>query len=172
MDDATGESLGSLAQSARNKELKTARGILFAIGVLTIAVGGIAASMARSLVDKEIENALADLRAQGMVADEAAVEEARTAGVRTLVTANLVAVALGVLFIIFGIFVYQKPVPITIAALVIYIGSAAAFGALDPSTLGKGLIIKILIVVALFKAVQAAIASEKEKADGVMSPVA
>lgn len=172
MAEETEGGLGSLAESARRKELKTARGILFFIGVVTILANAVFAGMAKSMVDDAIDKELRELQAQGLVLDDAAVEEARTSGFRAAVTANLIGIGIGILFIAFGIFVYQKPVPITIAALVIYIGANAAYGLLDPTTLLKGLIIKIFIVAALFKAVQAAIASEKEKDTAALGPLA
>ncbi len=76
---------------------------------------------------------------------------------------NGVAVALGVVFIILGVIVNRFPVPATIISLILYVGSALGFAALDPSTLARGAIIKIIIVVALIKAIQAALAYEKER---------
>ena len=72
-------------------------------------------------------------------------------------------IGLGVLYIVMGMFVKQYPVPLTIAALVLYIGSAAVFAILDPATLASGIIVKILIIVGLAKAVQAALAYERER---------
>jgi hypothetical protein len=172
MSDASTDELGSLAQAARSNELKTARGILFVIGALTIVANAIFMGLAKSNVDEQIEQEIANVRAQGMEIDEAKVEEVRTAAYREVMVANAIGIALGVVFVLFGLFVYRKPVPITIAALVLYIGSNAAYGLLDPTMLAKGIIIKILIVVGLFKAVQAAIASEKEMENAALGPLA
>ena len=74
-----------------------------------------------------------------------------------------VLIALGVIFIVMGLLVKQYPVPLTIAGLALYVGSALVFAALDPMTLLQGIIIKIFIVIGLVKAVQAALAYERER---------
>ena len=73
-------------------------------------------------------------------------------------------VALGMVFIACGVLVRRHPVPTTITALALYLASMAIFGLINPSSLASGLIIKLFIVVGLFKAVQAAIAYQKELA--------
>ena len=47
--------------------------------------------------------------------------------------------------------------------LSVYLGATAAFGVLDPTTLLQGWWMKIIVVVGLFKAVQAALAYESEQ---------
>ena len=61
-----------------------------------------------------------------------------------------------------GVYVKKFPVPATITGLVLYLGANAVFGLMDPTTLARGLIIKIFIIIGLFKAVQAAIAYQRE----------
>jgi hypothetical protein len=74
----------------------------------------------------------------------------------------------GIVFIICGVLVYRFPVACTVSSLVLYILAALATAALDPSTLAQGIVIKVIIIVALFKAVQAAFAYQKEmQASGV-----
>jgi hypothetical protein len=72
-------------------------------------------------------------------------------------------VLIGVVFIVCAIVVYKYPVASTVTSLVLYLGAAAVYGVLDPTTLARGWWIKILIVVGLFKAVQAALAYESER---------
>ena len=54
-------------------------------------------------------------------------------------------------------------VAVTVSALVIYVGSAIVFGILEPESLARGLIIKIIIIVALAKAIQTAAAYQRER---------
>lgn len=171
MDDATG-GLGSLAQSARKKELTTARTILIAVGILTIVVNIGLVIGARAIVNGQINDELEKVRSQGMAVDDAAVEEIRESSIRSIIVANSIAIGLGVVYVVLGFLVYRWPVPVTIAGLVLYLGSAAAYGALDPTTLARGWIVKLLIIAGLFKAVQAAIASEKEKNEAALGPLA
>jgi hypothetical protein len=162
--------LGNLAQAARKKQLKTARGILLFVGIITVVVNIAFCVFADKIVDSQIDQEVAELRGQGMEIDNAAVAEVRASSIRSVQLANGIAVALGVVFIVCGIMVYQYPVPTTILSLVLYIGSAAVYGVVDPTTLARGWLIKIIIVVALFKAVQAALAYEKEQKQAESAP--
>ena len=145
---------GSLTQSARKGQLKSARGILFFIGILTVALNGFFFSQAKSSIDEEVKK----LQAQGMVVDQDAVNQA----VKSTQLVSGVMAGLGVVFVIMGFMVYQFPVPIVASALVLYIGAAAVFAVLDPTTLAQGIIVKIIIVVSLFKSLQAAIEYQKQ----------
>jgi ABC-type siderophore export system fused ATPase/permease subunit len=69
---------------------------------------------------------------------------------------------LGVLFILLGFLVTRFPLPATIIALVLYLGSNAVLALLDPAVLVQGIIFKIIVVVCLVKALQAAIAYQRE----------
>ena len=143
--------LGSLSQSARQKQLKSARTILLFIGILTLVVNGFVIATAKSSVEKQAQV----LQQQGFIVDiDKAVQ------ITQLVAGG--AAALGIVFIVFGVIVNKFPVPITISALVLYIGAAAVFALIDPTTLLQGLIIKIVIIVGLVKSVSAALAYQKE----------
>jgi hypothetical protein len=81
-----------------------------------------------------------------------------------------VPVGLGVIFIILGVMVKSYPVPMTITGLVLYVLANAIFGLLDPAMLLQGVIIKIIVVVALIKAVQAALAYQREMSAPLYEP--
>jgi hypothetical protein len=155
--------LGSLAQSARGKQLKTARGILLVIGGLTIVANFVFFAMIESQIDQEIQKEVQNLRARGLVANQIEIAKVRESAIRVARLVQGVAIFLGVVFVVFGFLVQSYPVPITITALVLYVGAAAVFGLLDPTTLLQGLIMKVIIVVALAKSIQAALAYERER---------
>jgi len=71
---------------------------------------------------------------------------------------------LGVLFVVFGLIIHRFPVFITVTSLVLYILATAAFALLVPASLAAGLIIKIIIIVALFRAIGAARAYQSHTA--------
>src|SRR5204863_1069158 len=114
------EKLGSLTQAARSKHLKQVRGILLAIGILTMIVNGLlfawAPEEAKRAVDQEIRN-------KGIVgvnpAERQRAEEELTRVAR-LIYGGLIGV--GALYVVFGLIVHQYPVAITVLALVIYVG--------------------------------------------------
>jgi hypothetical protein len=147
-DDRKSDGLGSLAQSARQSSLKQARVILILVGVLTLAVN--------LVLFLNIENEVQDLRRQhpGIVIPQDAIQTARLIYGGTA--------ALGGVFIVLGIAVYAAPVVCTVIGLVLYLGGFAVFAVLDPENIHRGIIIKILIIVGLIKAVQAAAAYERE----------
>jgi hypothetical protein len=117
--------------------------------------------LAESQINNEIENEIRKL-GPGMVADQQVVAQVREEALRIAYLFNGVGIALGVIFVILGMCVHLAPVPMTATSLVLYIGAAAVYGFLDPSTLVQGIIIKVIIVVALIKALQAAVAYQRE----------
>jgi hypothetical protein len=167
---STTAGLGDLAQVARTKQLKTARGVLYFVGILTVLVNLGFCVFADKLVDSQIEQELKGIRAQGMEVDDTALAEFRENAISSTRLANGIGVVLGVVFIACGALVYRYPVPATILSLVLYIGSAAAYGVFDPTTLARGWFIKIIVVVALFKAIQAALAYENERKQAEVAP--
>ena len=97
--------LGSLAQAARQKQLKSARGILLAIGILSVIANIGFGLFAQNLVDREFDRELANIRSQGMEVDELQVEELRAAAVRATQISAVLWTAIGVVFIVLGIIV-------------------------------------------------------------------
>ena len=158
------QSLGSLSQSARSKTLSGAKSTLIVIGVLTVIVGvaqwNLAASMVRQAIAEEVKEA----ERQEMVFDSAEVAQIEAEQIQTTKLACGAIVGLGAVFVFLGTMVYKIPVIATVAGLVLYVGVQAVSAAVSPETIGKGLFIKIIIVICLAKAVQAAVAYQKESA--------
>ena len=155
--------LGSLGQEARLKNLNTAKWIMIVVGILTIGVNVFQYVAVEKIIDAQLEE---ELRKQGVArnqVDQAAYNQARDTAIRGVRVVCFVLIVLGVIFIVMGLLVKQYPVPLTIAGLALYVGSALVFAALDPMTLLQGIIIKIFIVIGLVKAVQAALAYERER---------
>jgi hypothetical protein len=155
--------LGSLGQEARLKYLNTAKWIMIVVGILTVAVNGFQFATVEKIVDAELDT---ELKKQGVArhqVDPVVYKQVRETAIHSLKLVGGALIAIGAVFIVLGLFVKQYPVPLTITGLVLYIGSAAVFVALDPTTLMKGAIIKIFIVIGLVKAVQAALAYERER---------
>ena len=155
--------LGNLAQSARGKELKSARTIMFFIGILSVAVNLFVFSSAEGEVQKEIDKEVAKL-GPGLEVDPEKMAEVKSQAVGATHLISGGGIVLGLVFIACGVLVQRHPVPATITALALYLGSMAIFGMINPQSLASGLIIKAFIVIGLFKAVQAAIAYQKEQA--------
>jgi hypothetical protein len=163
--------LGSLAQSARTDQLKSARGIFIFIGILTIIANIFFWTQLRKEVRKELNAEVARERAaakaEGMELDEAVVAKyLRDTEEEVMKYGNYITIGtivLGVVFIVFGIFVTAAPVPITIAGLVLYLLAAVGFAILDPESILKGAIIKVFVVFGMVKAIRSALAYEREK---------
>lgn len=146
--------LGNLAQAARGNQLSVARYTMIIIGLLTAVANGFFFVNAKQSVDEEI----AKLKQQGMQIDMSQVDNV----VKLQQLINGGAALLGVVFITLGALVYKFPVPCTVAGLVLYILSTLAFAALEPTTLVRGIVIKIIIVFGLFKSVKSAMAYQAE----------
>jgi hypothetical protein len=147
--------LGSLAQKAREKSLNTARIILILVGILQIGVGIGFAMMAQ-------QNLEAEVKKQGMViVDQRAFEST----VHLLQAINGAAAFVGLLLLMCGLLVKRYPVPMTVTGLVLYVGLHATLAILEPESLVRGILLKIIFVVALVKAIQAAAAYQREEAE-------
>jgi hypothetical protein len=82
------DSLGSLAQSARTKQLKTARGILYFVGILTVVVNVAFVIFAEQVVNSQIDKELAGIDVQNMVVDQEALAKIRDQAVRSTQLVN------------------------------------------------------------------------------------
>jgi hypothetical protein len=163
-DDGDAPRLGSLAQKARGKQLKQARGILIAIGALTLIANGIFVVLARTSVEQEYQKQLG--AAGGMAragVNQAQLQSAIDADVFLTRVIGGVFAFMGLVFIVFGVVIHRIPVVATVTCLVLYILGALITALLNPASLAVGLIIKIIIVVGLVKAVQSAVVYERER---------
>ncbi len=153
-------SLTSLSQSARMKQLKSARMILIFVGVVTVALNGFFYTQAEEMVDNEIRN----LQMQ-RIPIEGDVNQIRDQAVKVTRLIHGGTVALGVVFILLGVAVKSFPVPATVLGLVLYLGSIAVFAVINPASLLQGFILpcdmKIIFIYCLFKAVHSAIGYQR-----------
>ncbi len=151
--------LGSLAQSARSKQLNTARGILLFIGIVIILFNGFQMAMVRNEVKKALDEGIRKQMGPGAQVDARERQNIEDA-----------AIVFG--YLVCGAFIFLG-VPVTVASLVLYIGATVVTGLLNPASLGAGLIIKIFIIVALSKAIQSAIAYQRaEKSAALQASLA
>lgn len=133
-------SLGSLAQSARSGQLKTAKYILIIVGLLTFISNFILIFFVDNLIASGVEG----------VANE------ELAGIKFMTIAFMAFFSLvGILFVVLGCLVYRYPVFCTVTGLVVYTVAALCSGY-------HGIILKIIIIFFLFRAMQAAFAYQKE----------
>jgi hypothetical protein len=177
--DADLPKLGSLAQKARGKQLKQARIIFFVVGVLTIVMNIVDISMIRSNFRKAVDKEIQKKGGPGVVqVDRAQLQKAEDDTFLLGCAIDGVFMLLGVVFLIFGALVYRFPVPVTVTGLVLYLLSLGAGLVIvavggEPEEIGRfvssGLLIRILIIVALAKAIQSAIAYEQERRAGEMA---
>jgi hypothetical protein len=170
MADSPAGSYGSLAQDARLKQLKTARVVMWIVGLLTLAVYGYlfmtAEKQVASEVDKELRkqgSSLVDVRRDGDPEKLKGFEVEYAKAVKKARMIFGVSAFLGIIFIGCALLVKSKPVVATVTALVLYVGSFFATLAIDPASAPKGIIIKVLVVACLVSALKAALAYEREQ---------
>lgn len=72
-----------------------------------------------------------------------------------LMIAGGISAALGLGFVGLAVWARKAPLPASVTALSIYLTVVLINAALDPSTLAQGIIIKIIIILALARAIQA-----------------
>jgi hypothetical protein len=155
--------LGSLAQSAREKHLRTARRILIAIGVLMVLGQAAMYFLETSQIDAEIQKEIRQQGLQGQVTAEE-IQEFKQESQRVLLVVHAAAMLLGAVFIVLGVLVEKSPVAITATALALFLGREVIFAVIDATNLYRGIILKVIVIVVLVKALQAATAYQREQA--------
>jgi hypothetical protein len=160
--------LGSLAQAARGKQLTQARRVLIGVGVLMLVGNSLVLVFLDSVVRTTVDGELTKQGLTRATADpaglQALTEELRLGNIISC----SIAITLGVTFTVFGLLVKRFPVPITILSLVLFIGWIGLMAILDPFTLLQAWLVKVIFIVALSKGIQAAMAFERDRADGVV----
>jgi hypothetical protein len=153
--------LGSLAQSARDKHLRQARGLMFAVGGLLLVIHGLDYVTAENTVHTEIEKQVKNA-GPGIAFDRAKLNDLEEAAVREVKLMSSVLMAVGAAFIVLGLLVSRLPVPAIAIGIVLFIGTQVAYIVHDPESIRRGIIWKIIVLVALLKSLQAAIAYQRE----------
>ncbi len=119
--------------------LGTAQVILILVGIVSIALNTFLFINAPDEVQK--------------VMDGGDVRMSQEALLQFVQTFYGVFIAIGVIMLLLGALIYQFPVFCPLAGLILYILAIVVSGILNPMTLIKGAIIKVLVIVALCKAV-------------------
>ncbi len=166
------DELGSLSQKARKTSLRSARIAMFFVGVITLAVNLFFALTAEKMVNAQLDKEVADLQRSGMVFDQAKLNQIRETAIQSTQFSGYIFAGMGVIFIALGLAIYKAPVPCTVTALVLFIGGwiatvaiVAADGEAEEvgKAIGRGIFIKIIIIVVLVKAIQSAKAYQREQ---------
>ena len=144
------------------KQLKVARNILIGVGILTILINAAQFAIIDKMVEEGLNKQVAKLP-PGFVVDPVKFAQVKQSAVKIarMILGGIVGV--GVLYVVFGLIIYKYPVPVTITGLTIYVGLTvilAIYGDYTPVVLG----IRIVVIVSLVKAVQAAIAYKRDLA--------
>jgi hypothetical protein len=144
---AAPKSLGSLAQSARIKQINQARILMYVIGILHLLVGGGFFLLASSLENNPANNP----------------PQLGPAAPAALRLGGVITIGIGVVFLILGALTKKYPVPTTVLGLIIY-GTNVAISLANSGGQGiLGMIIPVIIIIALIRSVQAAIVYQREK---------
>jgi energy-coupling factor transporter transmembrane protein EcfT len=146
--------LGSLTQAVRSKQLKTARTILFFVGgyfILLILYFWLT-------FDKQAEEAA---KQEGIPPWQ--IAEYKDAVKQGFYVVTGVFAALSILYFVLGALAKRHPVGVSITGLVVFLAWWAIMAALDRRNIYMGLLIKIIVIVGLAKAIQAAIAYRREQ---------
>src|SRR4051812_10876347 len=120
-DQNNSSGLGSLAQSARGKQLNQARWILIIIGGLSTLLYGFLFLNAETKVN---ELFAAEIKKQGLderFLDQAKIKEGKEKALGIWQMINGAFLAAGVAMIVCGVLVKTYPVPCTVGGLVIYV---------------------------------------------------
>ncbi len=144
-------------------QIKQCRGLLVFVGVLTIALNGwqFYNSPVEAQQAVQAELAKVNLQPGQFVIPEKRLElEKFVLFFCRVVYGSLLAV--GVAEILLAMIVTKYPVPATITAMTLYVLANVVILFLNPQAIASGAIFKIIILVSLGKAIQAAFAYQRE----------
>lgn len=155
----SGGGLGSLAQAARDKSIRSVRTCLIVVGVLQMILTGIEFFTLEMQIDGAIA---AELKASNMTKsdlDPAEFKKYRDAAIRNgqLIVAGLAVVA--VAFFAFAGLTARYPLPMSVSGLVLYVVLQLMLAVLNPATLVSGWLVKIIVILVLVRGISAASAS-------------
>ena len=144
-------------------ELKTARRVLIGVGILQILVNGMFMVVAKQSLKEAVDKALAARNLNRLVVNQNKLNAAEEAGLQRIYLIDGGFIAIGVIFIIAGFLMPKFPLQASLTSLMLYVGGAIAQYVFNPDSLDiGGIVFKGLVVVALFKAVQAGLAYRGE----------
>lgn len=146
MSSATVLGLPRLVDSLRFRKLRVARWTLIIIGLLLVCVSVGLFIFAEHVVERELQKQ--HIHVQPHEKGQMVLLE------RVFLAAQA---AVGLLLIILGLFIYQAPMFCSIAALCVYAIHWGVCIVLDPTSLFRGLLIRVLVIAALANAIQAAV---------------
>jgi hypothetical protein len=147
------------------KELKSARTLLILVGVIQLLFGAYAFYTVRDQFDEAVRAQVAQ-QGPGYEVDQKAADQAFDDNKALVYGLTAVPVGLGVLFLILSVFVFRFPIGVTLTGLIVFVLAHLGDALVDPSSLLKGIILKVVFITGLWKAYQSArtaTALEKER---------
>jgi len=156
--------LKSLAQNAREKELKVARIILLILGALMVVIHLFLFIRTPIEVAEEINKQVAPLGGRySPNVDQAALKQIEQFALLFGYGIYAGGAIVGLALVVCGLLIKKFPLVTSILSLSLYLAFQLIITAINPPFLIQGIIVKIIIVVVLIKAIQAAAAYERER---------
>jgi hypothetical protein len=140
------------SQAIRTKELKSARTVLIVVGIIQILLGAFHLTQTKSQMEEATRKELKP----GYVLDQEKFDEEFEKQKALQYGINSVPVVIGVFFLIMSALVFKFPVGATLSPLIVFVIVHAADAVVDPASIAKGIILKIIFLVVLWKAYQSA----------------
>jgi hypothetical protein len=143
--------------------LNIAQRILFTVGILTILINLAQFGAIEAAVEQSMNAQAQKVIAQGKRIDPVKFAQIKKSAVQIGQLTAGGFVGIGVLYVVFGLILHRFPVPVTIVALSVYVGLTVIMLMIDPAHTAGRVIFRVIIIVALVKAVQAAIAYQRQR---------
>jgi hypothetical protein len=151
------------SSSSSSGKLVLAKLILFFVGMLTISEGLFGLRDAGDEVAEVFNNQTTQTTLAVDISEQDHAQQARQDAVRRLRFAYGVTVGIGVIFVACALLVERMPLISTITGLTLYLAISLSMAMVDPGFLRNGFILRILMIVALFTAVGAALRIEQRR---------
>jgi F0F1-type ATP synthase assembly protein I len=159
--------LGNLAEEQHKKHLRGAKIAIFFVGILSTLVNGFLVWLVMQSEAKMEADITQAKNNPAMVLDEAKITEARG----QIATAKLLTsgfLGAGILILVLGFMVNKYPYEAPLAALVLYIACMLIGFAVEPEGIARGIIIKAIIIYALYRGVKSGAAVKKLREEAAL----
>jgi hypothetical protein len=144
------------------KELKSARVILIIVGIIQLLLGTLSLVNFKSQLEEQKKAEIAKM--PGYVFDQQSFDAGFEEQKVLLYGLGSIPVVIGIYFFTMAALIFKFPVGVTLSSLIVFVASHAVTVYFDPTSIAKGIILKIVFLAILWKAFQSARAAKAVQA--------
>ncbi|HEX2750946.1 MAG TPA: hypothetical protein VHM91_23265 [Verrucomicrobiales bacterium] len=136
------------------KELKSGRVILIIVGIIQLLLGTLSLVNFKSDLEEQKKAEVAKM--PGYYFDQQSFDAGFEEQKVLLYGLGSIPVLIGIYFFIMAALIFKFPVGVTLSSLIVFVITNAVTAYFDPTSIAKGIILKVIFLAILWKAFQSA----------------